>query len=208
MREFSPIWAEYTKNNLEADQSLIIPKPQEISEIPTVNEMLFSGEGRIPVTKERWNTVVDCIPEQIDLFRQQVRYTLVNRLKCVPATLGNRYRLDGPNLDGACDSSELEQASAVFRCENRQSWGCKEVLVGISGILAHQHLNGLCWTEICSNIRGDSEVKPVVAMILEATGLPKDTSLETLQDLGDKFLCRCGHPDHRDPMTFPSLVRY
>ncbi|KAF7986734.1 hypothetical protein HWV62_20294 [Athelia sp. TMB] len=206
-KELAPLWSVYVQNNALDHQSPIIPNYRDVCDFSPVQKVLFADEGHTPLTEERWNSIVECLPEQIEAFRKQVQYTLLNRLESTRAHrphLGQESELDGPVPSGMLDTTPLNHASGLFICE---SWtGCGKVLGGVAAIATHQDFDGMRWSTICATLRGVPEAKSAVTTVLKAVGLPEDTCLETVQDLGDTFLCLCGNPEHRDPMSFTSLM--
>lgn len=208
-REFKPFWEAYTKGLQDSrpEEPMILPDHSDVSEFPPVKKVLFENEGHIPVTRARWESVIHYIPEYLDLFQKKVKHTLVQNLE-VFTSLYYVYQNPPawdvlPDSEEVLDLSPLEHASALFRFDR---YNPKGLVAGVPGILENQQLENMPWALKCGRLYGDVKVKPTVEMILRVLGLPEDTSLATMRALDGRFLCLCGHPEHREPMSFTSLV--
>lgn len=183
-----------------------MPDHLDVCDFPPVKKVIFEDKGHIPFTKTRWESIVHCIPEQLDLFRKTVKYTLVKRLNATTSQGridSNYYRFDAlPGPEEVLDFNALDHASALYQCACQ----CGGFVAGLPGILRHQCIANRRWTFICTQLYREAAVKPTVEMILKVLELPEDTSLVTVQALDGRFLCLCGHPEHKEPMSFTSLV--
>ncbi|KAF7986740.1 hypothetical protein HWV62_20306 [Athelia sp. TMB] len=204
--ELKPIWEKHLMEMGEQDRPNIMPHYLDVAEFAPIKNVLYENEAREPFTQSRWDTVIECLPTEIDTFRTKVIYTLTKRLEAdKPNGLGweKTFVLQSPDLEEAADHVVLERASTLFRCFH---YACRETLPGITGILEHEHLNKSAWNHICGKLGGIPHSKAAVQMILKTLQLPENSTFEAVCAYDGNLVCLCGHPQHREPKTFLELV--
>lgn len=207
--ELKSIWADYLKTTDQLGSRTVMPNYLDVCEFPSVKQLLFENDASEPFTRSRWDTVVNCLPDEIEKFRTNVIYTLTKCLDADAASAPLYHRWEEhiaikiPDSDEVVDHRVLEKAFSLFRCFQ---YSCKDMLPGLEGIMDHSHFEELRWNEICGKLYGDLNTVPVVKMILKVLQLPEDSTFEALRAFDENVICLCGHPDHRQPKTIVALV--
>ncbi|KAF7971573.1 hypothetical protein HWV62_20822 [Athelia sp. TMB] len=204
--EFKSIWEKYSMKVGEQGRPSIMPHYLDAAEFGSIKNVLYENEAREPFTQSRWDTLIDCLPDEISTFRTRVINTLAKRLEAnKPASPSweKPFILQSPDPEEAAEHDILERASSLFRCYH---YSCKKIFHGVTGILEHTHFNNLAWSNICGRLSGNSNSKAAVQMILKTLQLPEGSTFEAVCVYDGKLVCLCGHPKHREPKTFLELV--
>lgn len=198
--EFKPFWDSLIPDIINAYEN-VIPTFSDAQELPAIAELLAEDNAHTPVTEKRFLARKDAILADIPGYQTRVKRELVKY--GVPSLTAPTTQIADEDLD----LSILNHASTLFRCPG--SWTCK-MLLPYPDIFSHEHIAlGVVGTFVSSSLsrlRPTNKVKPMAIQVLKALGLPEDTPASVVSELNGRFICRCGHPNHREPMDFGALV--
>jgi hypothetical protein len=196
--EFAALW-NVTLASIPADQQGTMPTYADVVKLPTVVAMIEEADAQLPVTKERWNTFRDAVMLEVEQCRRGIQRNLVALLR--PGNDTTEDNVDTrPNDSGENNDLQiLSKPSSLFTCFCRK-------LLGYSTLMDHARSHARC-TPLLDMLHCESLVPAVVSQVMNVICLPDCTTLRDLEKLGEKFICACGHPAFRKPVTFIDLVR-
>jgi hypothetical protein len=202
-KEFKPIWYAFLA---EVDRTTM-PAFLDTVRLPSVAAMLDEDSAQVTVTQERWEAIKESCLLDVDGHRLKIIRDLQTMMKKAKEAKDSDKSDVDDDMKPHCDEQhELDVASdptALFNCCYNY---CKQ-LNSYPALLHHSYAdhNDLDWSK--GRYRYDDRIPSVVSMVLRAVGLPQTTTRADLDKLDGRFVCLCGHPKYRKPLTFVKLVR-
>jgi len=206
--EFQPLWSKFVDAwSGDTSKFWVFPRFSDACELPTIDRMLAEDDSKIPVTDERWQAVIESVPDELDEFAISTVRDVARLLTFANKDDSSESKLPSPNTPGDFDPAIIWMPSSLFRYD---SWSSdRHALFSFPEIVEAQDCGpSLKWSIILSRIRYDPEVLPIVNLVLENLGLPTNISHDALTKLDGQLICLCGNPKFREPMNFPSLIRH
>lgn len=182
----------------------LLPNEQLRSTMPTASyvqnmrfmeKLMAEDDAKIPMTASRLRANTQPILDHISN-----RHKLV---KCELVKLVHQSATAPPSDDLAL----LDRVSSIFHCPCRSQYDCHELL-DYPSLMHHKHFksSGSIWASLPVSMRVKSETAVMAAQVLEHLGLADAPNAQSGVHNNYLFLCRCGHPKLRDPVTLAVLV--
>jgi hypothetical protein len=183
-----------------------MPSFLELLKFPFIIQLLAEDDYGIPITTERFQSVVDNLEATI----QDISRLALNELARLVRTDMEETGLSPPSDDQVL----LDMATSLFKC------GYCTQFFDFANILHHTqgHIrNGVgpqysvfSIQTLKFNLPAVPRTSSVAGRVLDILGIPRDSTHEAIkhyQNKNDKRLvCLCGHPFFGNPATFSELV--
>jgi len=171
-------------------------------ELPTIAAMLLDNDAHTTITEERFLTQKEVILTDIIGYQIKIKRELVKRFLSQKAVGMDKQSTTASIENEEMDLSILDRATTLFGC-----WFCK-TLLPYPDIFEHHHVKEFTAFSpaILFRLQPRANVEPTAVLLLNALGLPEDTSVAALDDVNGQLICNCGHPAFRKPIDFGTLV--
>ncbi|KIM79363.1 hypothetical protein PILCRDRAFT_823618 [Piloderma croceum F 1598] len=203
--EVRPFWASFIADIRTSQAREVMPTFFGACELPTIAAMLLDNDAHTIITEERFLAQKEAILADIIEYQIKIKRELV---KCFPSQ--GTASTDKQNTTAGIENEEmdlsiLDRATTLFRCSD--SWYCK-TLLPYPDIFEHHHVKDSTPFSPAALLRlqPGANVESTAVLLLNALGLPEDTSVTALDDV--RLICNCGHPDFRKPMDFGTLIHH
>lgn len=182
------------------------PTNVDVIKSPIVIDIFDEDPQLSDVTEETIASVMAAGPLIGETYRLNIKRDLFQLLE------ETRTHFAGLSRDPSMvPESEIDQtvlsATAMFVCSQ---WSCynnrrQRDSHAFCDLLTHiqEWHHDSAWN--ISTVRYDLDTEKTATRVLEALGLPVDTSMKTLEEMGE-FRCSCGHPGFSRPLSFTALV--
>lgn len=185
---------------------------------PSIHRMVLEDGCEIPITQERWDRIKTTAMKEAEYLHARACCYIANAFAEesdleFPKPLPTLWELLNPREDvDWSDYSEFDSAISLVKRAGT-ILRCTRWWERMPGDAALRHLDACpewvpqestpipCWSFAFHH--GDSNA---VFAVLEAIGLPRDTRVETVQELGDTFICTCSNWNQDDSVSFYEIV--
>ncbi|KII91498.1 hypothetical protein PLICRDRAFT_510130 [Plicaturopsis crispa FD-325 SS-3] len=165
---------------------------------PTLNRSLNEAGATIQVTKDRWDFIRETLVRDLEAYSLTLKRSMIS---LVP-----QMEIDALHSTSPDEFDILYQASFLVRCPM-----CAK-LYGYPSVFDHprcsRHAELHALQSYATMDPREQEIPEIVAYVLSALDLPKDTPYKTLESLGKRLRCLCGNPKVCAPMDFGTLVAH
>jgi hypothetical protein len=200
--EFRTIWDAFL-TEIDDYERETMPTFRDTHLLPSVATMLDEDGAQIPATQERWEAIKESCLLEVEGHRSKIIRDLQMTMKKVKD--GDQSDVDTEIMSDLGENAPdvLSDPAAIFSCCYNY---CKQ-LHSYPAILHHSYVDhGV--SEWKTGKHGYSaQIPAAVSMVLTAVGLPPTTTRADLDNVDGRFVCLCGHPKYRKPLTFVKLVR-
>jgi len=204
--EVQPFWASFIADIRTSQAREVMPTFIDACELPTIAAMVVDNDAHTTITEGSFLAQKEAILADIIEYRVKIKRELV---KCFQSQ--GTLSTDKQNTTAGIESEEmdfsiLDRATTMFGCSG--FWHSCKTLLPYPDIFEHQHVKELVTFSPTTLLRlqPGANVGPTAGLLLNALGLPEDTSVAALDDVNGRLICNCGHPDFRKPMDFGALV--
>jgi len=191
--EFDLLWESLLRsidlNDHDQNQTLM-PNASDAAELPAVRAMIYEDDCRLPVTAERWASVVDTALTEAADFMNAVKddFLVLMNSTDVPTERLNSDERDYTLLHTPAAfftyQGKLFRFDALFRSVSRFNK----------------------WCSVVPSISYNPLVPKVVDQVLKALYLPADTPIDFLKTFDGFFMCCCRNLAFG--LTFSSLIEH
>jgi hypothetical protein len=202
--EVKPFWASFIADIRTSQAREVMPTFFDASELPTIAAMMLDNDAHTTITEERFLAQTEAILADIIEYQIKIKRELVKRFPSQETASTDKQNATAGIENEEVDLSILDRATTLFKCSN--SW-CKTFLP-YPDIFEHEHVQEFMGFSPAAlfRLQPNANVEPTAVLLLNALGLPVDTSVAALNDMNGRLICNCGHPTYRNPMDFGTLV--